>query len=511
MSTRREAGEVVLQGKGATDFRFLSRFRAPSELRVLNMANNQLQRLLGLENHTDLVRLDLSQNEVWRIEGLQSLARLEVLRLRQNNITAIEGLEQLTRLQTLDLANNDIQHFASLQHNRSLTNLDLSYNSLSILDDISALRGLQALNLRGNLIKLLDSAPRYLPESLRVLDLGHNSIGDVAQLQHLAPLLNLERLNVDENVFVATARHCGFTYRPLVLAMLPSLQSLDGERTRRSELDLAHKLFSGDGRNNRHLLDDGYEPQLLRWLVQTCPAVAEARGSGAAAHGREAITVDEFEALAAQVKEMRKYVKQYVKAQARKRDRAAMTIQRVVRGLFCRAQNAEAVARLRRRGLARTTEPSRKQDAAPALGTVRTKRTRAPQRAQPFDALRYQLPCSSKPSHHAVGGFSVGWRPGRRGSRPERKGAQQLRQERAARAIQRWVRGTLVRLRLEDYHNCQSAAIKIQSSWRGLAQRRRLGIGGAGGRDTAGRPLDRITGAFGGLAAVAEDVAELRA
>ena len=129
----------------------------------------------------------------------------------------------------------------------------------------------------------------------------------------MAPLLNLERLNVDENVFVATARHCGFTYRPLVLAMLPSLQSLDGERTRRGELDLAHKLFSGDGRNNRHLLDDGNEPQLVRWLTQSCPGVAEAGGSRSVARGGDAPTMDEFEALAAQVKEMRKYVKQYVK------------------------------------------------------------------------------------------------------------------------------------------------------------------------------------------------------
>ena len=181
-------------------------------------------------------------------------------------------------------------------------------------------------------------------------------------------------------------------------------------------------------------------------------------------------------------------------------------------GGFAGHRTQNAVAHLRRwRSLAGTTEPTRQQDAAPSIVAVRALWQRAPM----FDALRYQLPrASTNPSHHPaahVSGVGAGWRPGRRGSRAERKSALQLRQERAARSIQRWVRGTFVRWRLEDYHNCQSAATTIQSSWRGFFQRRKLGIGGAGARDMAGRPLDRISGAFGGLAVVAEDVAELRA
>ena len=55
----------------------------------------------------------------------------------------------------------------------------------------------------------------------------------------------------------------------------------------------------------------------------------------------------QFLKLEAQVKDMRRYFKAYVKTEARKRHRAALCIQRAFRGHYSRLANSAAVTRLR--------------------------------------------------------------------------------------------------------------------------------------------------------------------
>ena len=52
--------------------------------------------------------IDLSNNQITKIQGLDNLASLEMLWLEYNKITKIEGLEKLTKLEILDIYKNKI-------------------------------------------------------------------------------------------------------------------------------------------------------------------------------------------------------------------------------------------------------------------------------------------------------------------------------------------------------------------------------------------------------------------
>ncbi len=464
---KRGHGEFVFVGKGATDYRALARYRA-GELVSINMSSNRLTTMLGLAQHASLVSLDLSHNLVETTDGLEGLANLQVLRLHHNHLTSVNGLEQLQQLQVLDLNNNDLTSIAELRRCSSLTELDVSCNALSELDDISSLNRLATLSMRGNLLKLLDYLPACLPASLRKLDLAQNSIGEVSELQNLRSLHSLEHVDVSENVFAATSLHNGFSYRPLAVAFAPGLQTLDGEPVTRDERRIADQLFRGDARRNLVLLEAGQEAALLGFLVDQCPAEHGAAPTSGARLARRTPptpvsgvnplpTAAQFAKLEEQVKEMRRYFKQYVKTEARKRERAARVLQACVLGHVVRKQLAGHLRprRTRRQG---HNDDARQIQLPPPMhadrGGVDGWRANArgdPRRpvSQSFNPDRYQLLQPSRPTQ----------RPSIHGSR-----AGGGEDHRAAQLIQARQRGILARRRIADYQNCKEGAVRIQVS-----------------------------------------------
>lgn len=464
---KRGHGEFVFVGKGATDYRALARFRA-GELVSINMSSNRLTTMLGLAQHASLVSLDLSHNLVETTDGLEGLAMLQVLRLHHNHLTSVNGLEQLQQLQVLDLNNNDLTSIAELRRCTGLTELDVSCNALSELDDISSLNRLATLSLRGNLLKLLDYLPACLPASLRKLDLAQNSIGEVSELQNLRSLHSLEHVDVSDNVFAATALHNGFSYRPLTVAFVPALQTLDGEPVTREERRCADQLFNGDARRNLALLEVGQEAGLLRFLMDQCPANHGAAPTTVARLARPTLPVSDvgplptaaqFAKLEEQVKEMRRYFKQYVKTEARKRERAARVLQACVLGRIVRKQLAGHLrpSKMRTQG---NGDGARQIQIPPPMqanrGGAEGWRATAhgePRRpvSQSFNPDRYQLVQPSRPAHRSSihGGRSGGGED-----------------HRAAQLIQARQRGILARRRLADYQNCKDGAVRIQVNLR---------------------------------------------
>ena len=531
---KRGHGDFVFAGKGAADFRAVGRFRG-GELRSIDMSSNRIQRMLGLEAHHALVSLDLSHNSIGAIEGLDGLTRLQALRLHHNHLTRCGGVEALCQLQVLDLNNNDLTSIAELRHCTALTELDVSCNALAELDDISSLRRLAALSLRGNLLKLLDRLPHCLPPSLRTLDLARNSIGDVSELQNLAAMHSLVEVDVSENVFAATAAQRGFSYRPLAVAIAPALQALDGEAVTRAERSTAEQLFSGDGRRNRSLLEVGQEPALLSFLAEHCPA--NLGGAGAPGVGdappvggmEPPPTAAQFAELEQQVREMRRYFKQYVKNEARKRDRATRVLQACILGHSVRKEYS---GRLRPRVREVFDDSSRQRDHGRPSTTSRSEQIQLPPpkcsyhhsdagsgagsrrgrvSAQGFDASRYQLVQPSSPRRGGTVDSDSGYAVG------------DAQQQRAAQKIQARGRGLIARKRLADIQECKESAVRIQSAYRGMAGRRRMGMtwrpmygqprnrrpGGSSGGGGSSRSVPQ-NGGFAGLADVSAELAALQ-
>ncbi|NWR33845.1 CNTRL protein, partial [Tachuris rubrigastra] len=101
----------------------------------------------NLEKCSKLEILNLSNNQIEKMEKLDKLLKLRELNLSCNRISKIEGLEHMQNLQKLNLAGNEIEHIPVWvgKRLRSLRVLNLSHNKLSSLHEIAKLKPLQDL------------------------------------------------------------------------------------------------------------------------------------------------------------------------------------------------------------------------------------------------------------------------------------------------------------------------------------------------------------------------------
>ena len=79
-------------------------------LTKLQLDNNIITKICGLEHLTKLKWLDLSFNMIEKIEGLETLTELEDLSLFDNKISKLEGLDALVNLNVLSVGKNQLDH-----------------------------------------------------------------------------------------------------------------------------------------------------------------------------------------------------------------------------------------------------------------------------------------------------------------------------------------------------------------------------------------------------------------
>uniref|UniRef100_A0A8B9F043 Dynein regulatory complex subunit 3 n=1 Tax=Amazona collaria TaxID=241587 RepID=A0A8B9F043_9PSIT len=110
----------------------------------------QIANLWQFEN---LTKLQLDNNIIEKIEGLESLVHLVWLDLSFNNIEVIEGLATLVKLQDLSLYSNRISKIENMDTLQELQIFSIGKNNLTTLEDVVYFRRfkhLQTLNLAGN-------------------------------------------------------------------------------------------------------------------------------------------------------------------------------------------------------------------------------------------------------------------------------------------------------------------------------------------------------------------------
>ncbi|RFU33273.1 hypothetical protein B7463_g3082, partial [Scytalidium lignicola] len=142
---------------------------------------------LHLERFKSVVRLCLRQNAITEIEGLSVLANtLEELDLYDNLIAHIRGLDELTNLKSLDLSFNKIKHIKKVNHLKELTDLYFVQNKISTIDGLSGLQNLRNLELAANRIREIQNLETL--EGLEELWLGKNKITNISGLESLKKL-----------------------------------------------------------------------------------------------------------------------------------------------------------------------------------------------------------------------------------------------------------------------------------------------------------------------------------
>ncbi|KAI8834246.1 hypothetical protein BJ741DRAFT_517397, partial [Chytriomyces cf. hyalinus JEL632] len=208
----------------------------------INLSNNSLTSLAGLENCPSLQILNLSHNNITSISGIRNFTNLKALILNNNAIAALPDLTPLAaNLNTLVLSHNKLtalpKPFPHLPH---LKKLSVSNNSLTEYPVFMIpAPQIQELRLSHNKLSTLPRAPlapkkptsnkpapkqtttHSLP-AVKTLDLGSNliqftTISDLTTaLAFLAPNATLMNLNLKGNLVVdvegykeAVVQSCG--------------------------------------------------------------------------------------------------------------------------------------------------------------------------------------------------------------------------------------------------------------------------------------------------------------
>ncbi|XP_070837741.1 dynein regulatory complex subunit 3 [Chaetodon trifascialis] len=146
------------------------------EILKLHLDYRNILVISHLWEFTSLAHLDLNNNLIEKIEGLDCLVNLMHLNLSFNSIEKIDGLESLLKLEVLNLTNNKISVIENMDTLEKLTHFCIANNHLGQLDNVLYLRKFKklfTLNFYGNPLSKDDDykvfIAAYFPE-LRYLD-----------------------------------------------------------------------------------------------------------------------------------------------------------------------------------------------------------------------------------------------------------------------------------------------------------------------------------------------------
>lgn len=221
--THLETLDVSYNRLGKLENMFLSPL---TNLTKLYVAENKLSEIdpNALLPLVHLKVLDLGGNNIRKIQGLDTLVNLKELWLGKNKITKIEGLENLKSLVRLSIQSNRITKVENLNHLVTLEELYLSDQGIEQIEGIDHLQNLTTLDFTNNKIKSLDGFPNFA--QLTDLWLAANQISDFEEIEKFAPLLSdcIDTLVFERNPVAQIP-----DYRKRVFKLFPSLSYIDAD------------------------------------------------------------------------------------------------------------------------------------------------------------------------------------------------------------------------------------------------------------------------------------------
>ncbi|KAI3638175.1 hypothetical protein MIR68_003786 [Amoeboaphelidium protococcarum] len=181
-------------------------FSMASELLQVDASFNKLKTVPNVTGLNKLQELYLQNNNITSFAELQ-LANLRVLDLAKNQLSSLDGMSRLKSLTRLDVSCNQLAALPSdLQKCTMLTHLNVSGNKLTAVDDkfFVELKALKVLLLGRNQLKQAPSSISKLVE-LQELDLSGNE-----------PLKSLSNISFDRlvNLRVLNVSHTSITSVP---------------------------------------------------------------------------------------------------------------------------------------------------------------------------------------------------------------------------------------------------------------------------------------------------------
>ena len=180
-----------------------------NSIKTLELNNNEIVDIGGLNKFTELEELNLSNNNIENVAVLTNLSKLKRLTIYGNKIKSIEPINELTKLEYLSISKNylDDRNYSKeksitsmISNLTNLKELDLSHNFLLYTTSLGNLKNLRTLNLYDNAINDLNGLVGL--NKIESLNLGANNdraTQSIANLSVLNSLTTLKELNFSEN------------------------------------------------------------------------------------------------------------------------------------------------------------------------------------------------------------------------------------------------------------------------------------------------------------------------
>ncbi|KAI0200847.1 protein phosphatase 1 regulatory subunit SDS22 [Astrocystis sublimbata] len=164
-------------------------------LNELDLYDNLISHVRGLDELTDLTTLDLSFNKIKHIKNVDHLTKLTTLYFVSNKISRIEGLDTLVNLTEVELGSNRIREIQNLDSLKNLEQLWLAKNKITELKNLGGLPKLKLLSIQSN--RITDLSPlRELPQ-LEELYISHNALESLEGLEYNT---NLHTIDIANNM-----------------------------------------------------------------------------------------------------------------------------------------------------------------------------------------------------------------------------------------------------------------------------------------------------------------------
>ncbi|CAG9462944.1 unnamed protein product [Pedinophyceae sp. YPF-701] len=214
----------------------------PERIQELAMFMFNFPKIYCMQLFPFLRHLQLMQQGLKVIEGLESLKQLEALWLNDNCLEKIEGLEHCTMLQRLYLWNNKIRRIQGLAHLHKLEVLWLAGNDILVVEGLENCTALRELHLAGNPIEQLGGSLLHCT-NIESLNLARTQIGSFREVAGLARLPHLRDLCFSDPHWGDSPVALLSNYQTYCLFCLPYVTALDTQAVSEQTRQVAEATF----------------------------------------------------------------------------------------------------------------------------------------------------------------------------------------------------------------------------------------------------------------------------
>ncbi|CBQ71688.1 probable SDS22-protein phosphatase 1, regulatory subunit 7 [Sporisorium reilianum SRZ2] len=165
-----------------------------TQLEDLDLYDNSIDKVSGLDDLTKLESLDLSFNNIHHISGVSHLGECKSIFFVQNKISRVRPSDLqgpiAQSLESLELGGNRLRSIENIGHLTNLTQLWLGKNKITSLAGLASLTNLRVLSIQSNRITQLTGLDALV--NLEELYISHNGLTKLEGLTHNTKLTTLD-------------------------------------------------------------------------------------------------------------------------------------------------------------------------------------------------------------------------------------------------------------------------------------------------------------------------------